>query len=105
MFPAGNVWGSPPGVAGRAIPLVRRAPDDGEHAVIVLAGGAAQVGEEALWAETGVGQGKRDVLLAGRLARLDPAGADFDIVAEHPVVGLGIAGLAGVEGDGDGGLE
>jgi hypothetical protein len=55
---------------GRAEPLLRRVPDDGVDAVIVLAGGAAKIGVELLGAESGIGQAQRDIVFAGGLALL-----------------------------------
>jgi hypothetical protein len=48
--------------------LVGRVPDDGEHILVVLAGGFAEIGVELARSEFGCREAERDVFLAGNLA-------------------------------------
>jgi hypothetical protein len=85
--------------------LVDRIPDDGEHIVVVLAGGAAKIGVELLGSESRIGEAERHVIFARSLALLDPAGADLDGLAIDAIVRLRVAALARIEQDVDGSAE
>jgi len=50
--------------AGAASPLIGRIPDHGEHAVVVVAGGAAEIGLELARSELGRGKRKAHIILA-----------------------------------------
>ena len=78
---------------------VDRVPDQGEDIVVILAGRAAKVDVDAARSELGGGEAQRDIVLAGLLAGLDPARAQFDRSAQHPVVGLAGRGFGAVGDD------
>src|SRR5258708_10459584 len=82
-----------PGGTGAGGPSIGRVPDDGEGVVIVLAGGAAEIGVELPRPELGRGEAQRDVFLAGGLALPHPTGTDLDTLGQHPEVGLAVGAL------------
>ena len=87
---------------------VCRIPDQGEHAVIVLAGGASEIGVELARSELGRCQREAHILLAAALAATDPARPDLDVLGQDAEVGMGLGGLVAVRDnvdlgpDGDG---
>lgn len=86
-----------PGPIGRSI---GRVPDDREL-VLGAAGGLAEIGVEPSGSELGSGQAERYVIAARTLRAAHPAGTDLDAVGEHPIIGLGVGGLAAVGDDRD----
>jgi hypothetical protein len=65
--------------------LVCRVPDHGEDAVVVLAGGTAEVGVEPSRSELGSRERQAHILLAAP----DPASTDLDALGDDPEVGVG----------------
>src|SRR3546814_18867176 len=63
--------------------------------IIILTGGAAEVGVEGAAAEFGRRHGEPDIFAAGDLTGANPAAAEFDARGQDAVIGL-VAGLAAV---------
>src|SRR6185437_828714 len=92
--------------AGRSVAAsVGGIPDDGEHAFVVLTGGASEVGVELLGTERRIGKAEAHIILAGRLAALRPARADLDRLAVDAIVRLRVAVLRRVGEDVDRGAK
>src|SRR4051812_47066054 len=84
---------------GPDLPLVRRVPDHGKDAVVVLAGGAAEIGVKLARAELGGCERQAHILLAAVLAAPDPARADLDALGHDPEVRVGLGTLVAVRDD------
>jgi hypothetical protein len=75
-----------PALIARGRPyLVCRATDHGEDAVVVLAGGTAEVGVEPSRSELGSRERQAHIVLAAGLAAPDPASTDLDALGDDPV--------------------
>src|SRR3546814_10170632 len=60
-------------------------PDDCESVVIILSGGAAEVGVEGAAAEFGGRHGEPDIFAAGHLAGANPSAAELDTRGQDAV--------------------
>lgn len=94
---------SPPGEAGRAIPLVGRIPAKTLSSSWPTA--RPRLAQSFFAPKLGSEKEGRDVIFARRLALLDPAHAELDVVAVDPGDGLSVIALARVQQDGDRGGE
>src|SRR3546814_8289099 len=72
--------------------------------IIILTGGAAEVGVEGAAAEFGRRHGEPDIFAAGDLTGANPAAAEFDARGQDAVIGL-VAGLAAVGKNDDLGVD
>src|SRR3546814_8138729 len=59
-------------------------PDDGEGVLVILSGGAAEIGVDLAWSELGCRHAQRHIVLAGAFAGPDPAAADLRARAIDP---------------------
>jgi hypothetical protein len=66
---------------------IRRVPDDGQDAVVVLDGGVAKVGVELARSELGCCERQAHIVLAAGLAAPDPASTDLDALYDDSEVG------------------
>jgi hypothetical protein len=64
--------------------VIRRVPEQGEDAVVVLAGGAAEIGVELERSELGCREREAHIVLAAVLAAPDPASTDLDALGDDP---------------------
>src|SRR5439155_26013090 len=85
--------------------LVRRVPDHGEDAVVVLAGRAAEVGVQLARSELGRCERQTHIVLAAGLTAPDPARTDLDALRDDPEVGVGLDALVAVRDDIDVGAD
>jgi hypothetical protein len=86
---------------GGRLPSVGGIPDDGKDAVIILAGGAAEIGIDLARSELGCGQRQAHIILAAGFPAPGPACADLDALGDDAEVGLGVRTLVAVGNDVD----
>ena len=62
--------------------LVCRIPDQGKHAIVILAGGATEIGVELARTEFGRCERQAHIFLAAALATADPACPDLNALGQ-----------------------